>query len=106
MILTNNIRAIWLTNIHSCTSYVSYFALIFLLFTLLLYIHKIWAQILNNLIDIQHRLSTILLVFCHNIKKLYCLKAKKTKNNNEGFYNLHLTLLIHVYALAKIRPVK
>ena len=29
------------------------------------------------------------------------LKAKKRKNNNEGFDNLHIILLIHVYAFAK-----
>ena len=34
------------------------------------------------------------------------LKAKKRKNNNEGFNNMHIILLMHVYALAKIRPVK
>ena len=30
----------------------------------------------------------------------------KRKNNNEAFDNLHIILLIHVCALAKIREVK
>ena len=34
------------------------------------------------------------------------LKAKKTENNNECFDNLHIILLISVYALAKIGQVK
>ena len=34
------------------------------------------------------------------------LKAKKTEKNNEGFNNLHIILLIHVYALAKKRQAK
>ena len=28
------------------------------------------------------------------------------KNNNEGFYNLHVILLIYVYALDQMRQVK
>ena len=35
-------------------------------------------------------------------------KAKKTKkkNNNEGFHNVHIIILIHVYTLAKTRHFK
>ena len=33
-------------------------------------------------------------------------KAKKTENDNEGSNYEHITLLIHVYALAKISSVK
>ena len=31
---------------------------------------------------------------------------RNRKNKNEGFDNLHIMLLIHVYASAKIRQVK
>ena len=35
------------------------------------------------------------------------LKSKENgKNNNEGFDDLHIILLIYVYALGKIRQVK
>ena len=34
------------------------------------------------------------------------LNAKKRENNNEGFDNLHVLLMIHVYALAKICQVE
>ena len=37
--------------------------------------------------------------------KLY-YRQRKRKNNNEGFDQLHILLLIHVYALAQIRQVK
>ena len=36
----------------------------------------------------------------------YILNAKKTENYNEYFDNVHIILLIHVYALAKIHQVK
>ena len=38
--------------------------------------------------------------------KPVCFKAKKTEKQYEGFDNLHIILLIHVYASTKIRQIK
>ena len=40
-------------------------------------------------------------IMCDN-KQLTLKGNENEKNNNEGLDNLHLILLIHVYALAKI----
>ena len=42
----------------------------------------------------------------HAYKYFALLKAKKMENYIEGFYKLHMIILIYVYALAQIRQVK
>ena len=53
---------------------------------------------------LQRRLDLDLENFCGTV--FFVWRLRKQKNNNEGFDYLHIMLLIHVYALAKIHQVK